>query len=320
MDLNFVNKRFIFNPNEHLGEAYQFAQSPQCVVFEKFVRVYFSTRTQDVDNGKFRSHIRYADFDKKFSKVLKVASTEVIALGALGTFDEHGIFPINLLKEENRILAYTCGWSRRTSVSVETSTGLAISLDGGETFSKMGEGPVLTSSLKEPFLVGDSFVRKYNERYHMWYIFGKKWMLPTTTEPEARIYKIGYASSTNGVDWVKNEGEQIVSDVLNENECQALPSVIKIGNMYHMVFCFREATDFRNNDERSYRLGYASSSDLKTWVRNDKHLKLEDNASNIWDSNMKCYPHLVQVDDKVFLLYNGNAFGKEGFGIAELQL
>ena len=34
-----------------------------------------------------------------------------------------------------------------------------------------------------------------------------------------------------------------------------------------------------------------------------------------WDSEMMCYPHIFTANEKVFLLYNGNEFGKFGFGV-----
>ena len=176
----------------------------------------------------------------------------------------------------------------------------------------------MSSSLLEPFLVGDAFVQKYDEVYHMWYIFGKKWISPTNVEPEARVYKIGHATSLNAIDWVKEEGVQIISDKLNEDECQALPTVVKIGSRFHMYFCYREATDFRKNAERSYKLGYAYSDDLKTWVRDDENSGISTTPGD-WDSEMMCYPHLFECDSDVYLLYNGNEFGKFGFGIAKLD-
>jgi hypothetical protein len=33
---------------------------------------------------------------------------------------------------------------------------------------------------------------------------------------------------------------------------------------------------------------------------------------------MQCYPHVFTCDDRVYMLYNGNEFGKFGFGLAEL--
>ena len=86
-----------------------------------------------------------------------------------------------------------------------------------------------------------------------------------------------------------------------------------------MYFCYREATDFRNNPKRGYQLGYAYSDDLKKWNRDDELGKVHTNEGE-WDSDMMCYPHLFECDSKVFLLYNGNEFGKFGFGVVELDL
>jgi hypothetical protein len=167
--------------------------------------------------------------------------------------------------------------------------------------------------------VGDGFVQKHNGIYHMWYIFGTKWIPKTNEEPVARVYKIGYATSFDLINWNKTDGKQIISDVLNENECQALPTVLKIKDTYHMYFCFREATDFRKNHERGYKLGYAYSKDLITWTRDDvKGGVYKSDLIDDWDSKMLCYPHIFEANKKIYLLYNGNEFGKFGFGVAEL--
>ena len=34
---------------------------------------------------------------------------------------------------------------------------------------------------------------------------------------------------------------------------------------------------------------------------------------------MMCYPHLFECDGRICLLYNGNEFGKHGFGLATLE-
>lgn len=309
----------IFNPVAHKlpNNCVEFAQSPQTLVFNDFVRIYFSTRETDPKNGKFLSHIAFVDMDKDFKTIRGISQQPVIALGGLGTFDEHGIFPINLLRDGDRVLAYTCGWSRRVSVSVETSTGLAISHNNGLTFTKTGPGPVLSSSSLEPFLVGDSFVRHYNDTYHMWYIFGERW-IDTSDEGAARVYKIGHAVSKDGVSWEKEEGRRIISDHLNTDECQALPTVAWFNGRYHMYFCYREATGFRKDRTRGYRLGYAWSDDLVNWTRDESSTGIAFSEEG-WDSDMMCYPHLFECDGKLYLLYNGNEFGRYGFGIAVLE-
>lgn len=308
----------IFNPVEHelSNDCIEFAQSPQTVVFDDFVRIYFSTRKKE-GSGKYLSHISFLDMDKEFKKIIKVSDKTVIELGSLGSFDEHGIFPINPLKVDNKIVAYTCGWSRRVSVSVETSVGYAVSEDNGLTFKKNGNGSIMSSSLHEPFLVGDAFVQKYDGTFHMWYIYGVRWTHQQDESP-ARVYKIAYAGSDDGINW-KRDGRQIISDKLNADECQALPTVVYHNEKYHMYFCYREATGFRKTIRRGYRIGYAFSNDMINWTRDDENAGIDVSPEG-WDSEMMCYPHVFKCNDTVYLLYNGNEFGRFGFGLAELEV
>ncbi len=71
------------------------------------------------------SHIAFVDMDKIPSRRPRACPADtVIPLGDLGCFDEHGIFPMSVLRHGDAIYGYTCGWSRRVSVSVETAIGL----------------------------------------------------------------------------------------------------------------------------------------------------------------------------------------------------
>ena len=242
---------------------------------------------------------------------------EVIPLGGLGCFDEHGIFPMNVLRNKDKILAYTTGWNRKVSVSADASIGLAISEDNGLHFKKYGLGPILAASLKEPFLVCDAFVSIFEDKYHMWYIYGTKWIIDPKDNSSQRVYKIAYASSNDGIAWDR-DSKQIISDKLNEDECQALPTVIYFNNRYHMFFCFREAIGFREIRDCGYRIGYAFSDDLRNWTRNDESVGIHVSNEG-WDSDMLCYPHVFLCNGRIYMLYNGNEFGRLGFGIAVLE-
>ncbi|ELY2796328.1 hypothetical protein ACP6QU_000107 [Cronobacter dublinensis] len=318
--LNWKKRGLIYSPTLYppLANGVGFAQSPQTLVFEDYVRIFFSTRERDADGSKFVSRVCYVDMDKSLQEVIRVSPSPVIGPAELGAFDEHGIFPFNVLRHEGKIMAWTTGWNRRVSVSVDTAIGLAISEDKGESFTRIATGPVMAASLHEPHLVGDAFVLHLNGCFHMWYIFGTGWKKQTADAIPDRIYKIAHAVSDNGIDW-RRDSKTIIESVLSDDECQALPTVIQAGDRYHMVFCFRECFDFRHDAGRGYRLGYAWSQDLQVWHRDDSQVASLSSRDE-WDSEMQCYPHLFRCDDKVYLLYNGNAFGKEGFGLAELVL
>jgi sucrose-6-phosphate hydrolase SacC (GH32 family) len=310
----------IFDPTQHKlpNDCVQFAQSPQALVFDDFVRIYFSTRAVDKNNGKYLSHIAFVDMHKNLHDIIRVSDNTVIPLGELGCFDEHGIFPMSVMRHGDAVYGYTCGWNRRVSVSVDTAIGLAISRDDGLTFQRIGAGPVLAASLHEPCLVGDGFVKVIGGVFHMWYIFGTGWKRFSADAAPDRTYKIGHAVSSDGINWVKEEARQLIADRLGADESQALPSVIEINGRYHMFFCFRQSSDFRNNKNRGYRVGHAYSDDLVNWTRDDDN-PLLDVTPDDWDADMLCYPHLFECDGKVYLLYNGNEFGRHGFGLAVLE-
>lgn len=307
----------IFDPTEHaLSEGCTvFAKSPQALAFDDFVRVYFCSQKK-TGNGKYLSCPQYVDFNKRFDRILRFSTGPVVELGGLGEFDEHGIFPLNVLRHDGKIWAYTSGWSRRTSVSIEMSIGLAISENDGSHFDKYGNGgPIMAATHNEPFLVGDPFVKFLNGSFHMWYIFGTSWKRQNPNADAERFYKIAHATSTDGINWARN-GKPIIHDKL-PNECQALPTVFSSGGKHHMYFCYRNAYDFRKNKSNSYRLGYAYSDDLISWQRDDTKSGI-DITEGDWDSDMMCYPNTFECDDNIYLLYNGNEFGKYGFGLAKL--
>ena len=301
----------LFDGNKY---GFYYTKSPQAIVFDEYVRIYFSTCQKD--NNKLISDVAYVDYSRDLKKVLRISNGQVIERGALGCYDEHGIFPFSPMRFEDKIYGYISGWTRRTSVSVDTGIGLALSNDGGNTFTRLGNGPVLTASLQEPFLIIDGYVKKIMTDFHIWYIYGVEWQLFNGGAEPDRVYKIGHATSKDGINWIK-EGKQIIEDKL-ENEAQALPCVIEFDNRFHMFFCYRYANDFKNNHNRSYRIGYAYSDDLLNWVRDDDNAGITVSKDG-WDSEMICYPNVFELDNSIYMLYNGNCFGKDGFGLAKLE-
>ncbi|SCY04472.1 hypothetical protein SAMN02910292_00694 [Lachnospiraceae bacterium XBB2008] len=298
----------IFIPQQY---GIDYCKSPQAIVFEDFVRIYFSYCVSD--GVKLISKVAFIDFDKHFNAISDVHK-DILGKSKLGTFDEHGIFPFSPFRDGNRICAVTTGWSRRKSVSTDTGIGLAISADDGATFKRMGDGPILSSSLYEPFLVCDGFVVQSEDNYIMYYIFGTDWAAYEGASQPERTYRIGVASSKNLLDWDRY-GEQIIPYTF-EGEAQALPSVIYKNGKWHMFFCYRNTVGFRMEAGKGYRIGYAYSEDMYHWTRDDGKISI---PISDWCSEMQCYPNVFDLDGEAYLLYNGNHFGKDGFGIMKLE-
>lgn len=294
----------------------EFAQAPSVVEFENFIRVYFSCRPKSDQNGQYVSYSAYADLDKNnFFTILDIAQIPILTLGKLGTFDEFGTYPVSVLKEKNKCIAYYGGWTRCESVPFNVAIGYAVSEDNGKTFTRAGNGPILSYSPDEPFILSGPKIRKFNDIYYLFYIAGRKWIL-ADGKPEP-VYKIRMASSEDGLIWEKYNHD-LINDILGENEAQASPDVIYSNGKYHMFFCYRQPSDFRLNKDRSYRIGYAYSEDLHNWVRDDSKAGL-DVSTEGWDSEMVAYPHIFSINNKTYMFYLGNQVGKYGFGLAELD-
>jgi sucrose-6-phosphate hydrolase SacC (GH32 family) len=192
--------------------------------------------------------------------------------------------------------------------------GCAISRDEGETFSRVGNGPVLSYSPQEPFILSGPKVRRFNGAWQLWYIAGRKWKV-VSGQPEP-VYKIRMAVSDDGVNW-RTLNRDLIGSRIEEDEAQASPDVFFANGRYHMFFCYRYSSEYRGRT-RGYRIGYASSDNFIDWTRDDSKAGIDVSHSG-WDSEMISYPHLFEVDGETYMAYLGDQVGRFGFGLAKLE-
>ncbi|WP_411991649.1 hypothetical protein [Agarivorans sp. DSG3-1] len=307
----------IFDPSLVKGRdwLHEFAQGPSVLVNKDFIRVYFSCRPHPDSSGQYTSFSAFVDLSRTPPfKVLRVSESPILKLGNLGEFDEFGTYPTSVLEYKGIVWAYYTGWTRCDSVPFNTAIGLAFSYDGGIRFEKSGTGPILPYSPDEPFVLSGPKIRRFNQRWYLFYIAGSRWVLNDAGSPEP-VYKIRMAVSDDGFHWHKMN-RNLISNVLEEDEAQASPDVFYANGRYHMFFSYRYSLDFRGK-EKGYRIGYASSLDLLSWVRDDSKAGI-DVSPDGWDSEMISYPHVFEVDGKTYMFYLGNHVGRFGFGAAEL--
>ena len=307
----------VFTPQEVKGRSWlkEFAQAPATLVFDNFVRVYFSCRPLADQGGQYVSYSAYVDLDRAdLFKVRHLAEQPILSLGGLGEFDEFGTYPVSVIRDGEEIRAYYAGWTRCESVPFNVAIGCATSCDEGKTFTKLGNGPVLTYSPDEPFVLSGPKIRRFNGLWYLWYIAGRKWkVVNNRAEP---VYKIRMATSHDGIQWSK-VNKDLIESRIEEDEAQASPDVFYANGIYHMFFCYRYSSDYRGK-QNGYRIGYASSANLTDWVRDDTKVGI-DVSEEGWDSEMISYPHVFELDGETYMAYLGNQVGRYGFGLAVLD-
>lgn len=321
----WIKKGLIFSPSmvkdiigggHDMSWMYSHTQCPFTMDLGNTIRVYFSTR-ENYANNLTRANGGWVELDKNnLFNVLEISTYPMMKLGNIGEFDEFGVMPNSIIKINEKYYLYFCGWSRNISTPYSWEIGIAES-DDGKFFHKIGKGPIIGPTLQEPYLHACPQIYYFNNKYYMYYLSGQKWIKDINTNKLESQYLLVCSTSNDGINWHRNPTPIIKTKVANESQTSA--AIFNLNNIYHMFFCYREGLDFRENKNKSYRIGYAYSNDLINWIRDDDKAGIDVSDSG-WDSQMICYPHITKINNKYIMFYCGNNFGKDGFGYAELEL
>ncbi|MHB1116410.1 glycoside hydrolase family protein [Sideroxydans sp.] len=305
------NKRgLIYSVDERLPWARTHAQIPTVdVLDEGQLRVLFSSR--DESN---RSLIAKMEVDAQNpANILAIQAEPILPLGQPGTFDDCGMMPSAIVGWRGLKYLYYIGWNVRNTVPYHNSVGLAVSEDGGQSYRRMFDGPVMDRTAEEPYFCATTCIRIENGIWRNWYLSCTGWeMLDGRMEPR---YHLKYAESNDGIHW-RRDGRVAIDYASPAEGGIVRASVRKDGSLYRMWYSYRSHADYRSARENSYRIGYAESADGLVWQRMDDLVGIEPSAAG-WDSFMLAYPEVVDVGARRYMFYNGNGFGQTGFGYAE---
>jgi predicted GH43/DUF377 family glycosyl hydrolase len=262
-------------------------------------RIYFSCR--DTNN---RAHIGFIEIDIfNPEKILKISDTPVLSPGSIGLFDDSGASLSCIININGKKHMYYLGWNLGVTVPWRNSIGLAIEDEKGN-YVRHSLAPLLDRCDVDPYSISYPFVLYDEGIYKMWYGSNLSW----GAKQEEMAHLLKYAESKDGINW-KREG-RIALNFKNESEyAMSRPFVIKENGIYKMWYSYRGA---------AYRIGYAESSDALNWVRKDEEVGIDVSVEG-WDSETIEYPFIFDHKGERYMLYNGNAYGKTGFGLAKLK-
>lgn len=280
-----------------------YAQCPTPLVMEDRVRVYFSERDE-----KNRSHIRFCDLDLDDPTSLLCEGPRVMELGRPGTFDDEGQIPSCARRTANGIQLWYSGWNTRNTVPYHNAAGFVWSDNGGQKFRRLHDGPILDRTAEEPYLA----VTPCFDDTTIYYVSGLRWeSIGGRYEPIYLIHRCWVDLSRENMAVVRVPAANPVIPQAHPLECFSRPWVAIIDGRKYLFYAYRSALDYRDG-AGAYRIGMAIMRDDK-WLRDDVSLSLPRSE---FDQTMQSYPAIFEAKGRVFMLYNGNSFGKHGFGVA----
>ena len=297
----------IWQPKADKWWNYKYGQLPVPLFIEdqNIVRVFFGSADKEIF-----CRICYVDLNANdLTQIIGESKEPILDIGALGTFDDSGVVPSCLIKKDGKLYLYTVGYQRCGRVPYMLFAGLIESEDNGLNFKRTSVAPILPRNNFRPTSQGAPSVLFHNGVYKMWHWFSTKWI---TVEGKLFLdYKIGYAESTDAINWTLQDITCIAPDETKGEFSVARPCVIFENGIFKMWYSIRII-------EKMYRIGYAESNDGFVWTRKDEEIGI-DVSTEGWDSEMICYPSIIDIKGERYMFYNGNSNGATGFGIAKLK-
>lgn len=262
-------------------------------------RIFFSGR------GAFnRSSVGAVDIDIVRREVVREHHEPFFEHGPTGSFYSDGVSIGNCYEVDGVRYMLFMGWQapqdghwRGDIGRLVVKSDLTLELEGETPF--MSHDPLDPVSLSYPWVMADGV-----GGYSMWYGSTKTW----DAGNGEMLHVINGASSADGIHW-NREGLAVPYE-LGRAQAFSRPTVARglDGNL-EMWFSYRSGSG------QKYRIGHATSKCGRKWT-----LALEDScievSSDGWDSEMIEYPFVMDHKGLRYMLYNGNGYGKTGFGLA----
>lgn len=302
--MHWLKQGLIFVPDGSANWAKDSALTPTPILLnEDTIRVYAGFRDE-----RGVSRIGYVDLDSRNPANIKYVSKEpVLDIGQPGTFDDNGVILGDVIWQGSELWMYYVGFQLVEKVKFLAFTGLAISKDGGYSFNRYSNVPVLDRTDAELYINAVHSVIVEDGVFKAWIGGGSGWeWIDGAPFPK---YNIRYVESVDGINFKKYS--ILCIDCKGDEYRIGRPRVIKDGQVYKMFYT-------KGTRRRDYLPGYAESKDGITWERLDDKLGIGLSESG-WDSLHLSYPSIISVNESTYMFYNGNNMGKTGFGYAVLD-
>jgi hypothetical protein len=293
----------LYCPEELHPKLNSHAANPLPVWLEGDVfRVFFSGR--DLKN---RSSVGSVDINIVNRQVVYINNQPIFEHGPEGSFYSHGVSIGNCYEADGKRYMLFMGWQCPTEGHWRGEVG-RLQVTPDYSLQLVETKPFMEINSTDPISLSYPWVMPRNHGgYHLWYGSTLSW----DAGNGEMLHVLNYASSQKGDKWIRH-GLAVPYEL---GRIQAFSRPTVIGNDdegYHMWF------SYRSGKGEKYRIGYARSGDGIGWS-----LELENSGINVsedgWDSEMIEYPFVFDHKGQRYMFYNGNGYGKTGFGLAVLE-
>lgn len=289
----------IFNLEKKNSKMWSHTANPTILFLDKdTLRIFYSMRDKE---GK--SNLSYFDYSMKDLECIKCSTNISLEYGKIGEIDESGIGAGNIINIEGKEYIYYMAWQNENKAHWRGDIARAKLDKKREYFEKDRTFKFSIAKDIDKVSLSYPFLLKKENKYYMWYGSTITWDYGNGE----MLHIINVAESDDGKEFYNRK--QALKYKIGEYQAFSRPSVIYYKDKWRMWFSYRGNGDL-------YKIGYAESDDMDNWEIIESGINISNKG---WDSEMVCYPYVFEYKDKLYMLYNGNGYGKTGIGLAILE-
>jgi|GEM_PF-4717011 len=299
--MRFIRKKWIAAARQKYPPAFSthMANPVAFNLANNQVRIFFSGR-----NEEKKSSIGY--FDILIDQTICQASelhTLVDIKDHKDSFFADGISLGNIFAWEGRHFLSFMGWQRLGESRWAGRIGLMELNPFTPSIQSVPNEPIIDISKTYGASLSYPAVKVMNGSRFFWY--------GSTIKPDAGN---GEMLHSLHLTVIGKTGEQrhygeIIKHEIGTEQAFSRPCVIETDGGLSMFYSVRGSAD-------TYQIKSATSLNGKSWQKADFELLGPEFPE---ETEMQCYPYLFGLKDDLFMLYNGNGFGKSGIGIAVME-
>lgn len=271
-------------------------------MYKDVYRIFFSGRDE-----QHRSSVGAVDVDIVQRKVITEHYSPFFEHGSARSFYSDGVSIGNCYEVNGVRYMLFMGWQNPSGGHWRGDIGRLI-VSPELLLQVEGEEPFMGCDATDPISLSYPWVQaRLSGGFDMWYGSTLTW----DAGNGEMLHVIHHALSDDGSNWDRT-GLAVPYELGIAQAFSRPTTVLNDSGDFEMWFSFRSGAG------EKYHIGYARSGDGRNWT-----LDLDGAGINVspsgWDSEMIEYPFVLDHDGARYMLYNGNGYGKTGFGLAVLD-
>ena len=303
--MKFYDRKFIYVPYGKYGWDTNTFTTPHALLLdEETIRIYGGARDKEGI-----SRIFYIDVSAQDpSKIIKIKDKPVIDIGEKGCFDDNGMILGDILNVDGTLYMYYVGFQHVQKVKFCAFSGLAKSIDGGESFERVKQTPILDRTDKGRFGRCIHTVLHEDGVFKCYYAAINDWKI--INDNPYPVYDIWYLESKDGINFPSYDDCHCIGTIGKEYRI-GRPKVYKTDDGYEMLYT-------RDTIDKDYLIGRSVSKDGILWERADDTFILRGSGKG-FDSTSANYPVRLSCKYGDYVFYSGNGMGTEGVGCCKIK-